>query len=119
MGLGLAEARRWARAGVPVRDAVRARAAGLTLGELGAWEAEGFNAADAAEAKEAGLDVPAVAAWREAGFVVPDAMQLVRDGWSLADAVVARYTGIRGGHVSDAMARGQRRQPGRSDSRHR
>jgi hypothetical protein len=93
-GLSLAEARRWAHEGVPVRDAVRAVAAGLDVDELRRWERRGFNASDAWEAKETGLGVEEAVAWREAGFVVPDALQLVRDRWTLDAAVVARNAGI-------------------------
>jgi hypothetical protein len=93
-GLSLPEARRWAAAGVPVRDAVRARAVGLDLDELRRWEAAGFNASDAWEALETGVTIAQAAAWREAGFVVPDALQLVRDGWSLDAAIAARNHGV-------------------------
>lgn len=93
-GLSLTEARRWAAAGVPVRDAIRARAVGLELEELRRWEAAGFNASDAWEARETGAGVAEVSAWREAGFVVPDALQLLRDGWTLDAAIVARNHGI-------------------------
>ena len=89
-GLSPEEARRWAAAGVPVRDAVRARAAGLDMDELRRWEAAGFDAADASEAMETGAGVADAVAWREAGFVVPDALQLLRDGWTLDAAIVAR-----------------------------
>jgi len=94
-GLTPDEARRWAAAGVPVRDAVRARQVGLRLDELRRWEAAGFDAADAWEARETGVAIAEVAAWREAGFVVPDALQLVRDGWTLDAAIVARNRDIR------------------------
>jgi hypothetical protein len=94
-GLPLPEARRWAAAGVPVRDAVRAHAVGLTLNELRDWEAAGFNASDAWEARESGVGIATAIAWREAGFVTPDALQLVRDGWTLPAARVARDAGIR------------------------
>jgi hypothetical protein len=94
-GLSLPEARRWAARGVPVRDAVRARAVGLTFDELRRWEAAGFNASDAWEARETGADIATAAAWREAGFVVPDALQLIRDGWTLPAARIARDAGIR------------------------
>jgi hypothetical protein len=98
-GLSVAEARRWAREGVPVRDAVRAVAVGLGVDELHRWEDHGFNASDAWEAKETGLGIAEAVAWREAGFVVPDALQLVRDRWSLEAAIVARNAGIdRYGH---------------------
>ena len=93
-GLSLAEAQRWARAGVPIRDAVRAVAVGLGLDELRGWEEHGFNVSDAWEAKETGLGIAEASAWREAGFVVPDALQLVRDRWTLEAAVVARNAGI-------------------------
>jgi hypothetical protein len=103
-GLSAEEARRWAREGVPVRDAVRAKGVGLTTEELHRWQAHGFTAADACEAKETGVSIQEVMAWCEAGFVVPDALQLVRHGWTLAEAVVARNrhlapigTGGRGG----------------------
>ena len=104
-GLSLADARRWAAAGVPVRDAIRARAAGLRLEELRRWEAAGFGAADAAEAKETGVDIPEAAAWREAGFVLPDALQLVRDGWTLEGAIVARDRDLRRYPSSTATSR--------------
>jgi hypothetical protein len=93
-GLPLAEARRWAARGVPVRDTIRAMEVGLSLEELNRWEASGFNAADAWEAKETGVGIAEVVAWREAGFVVPDALQLIRDSWSLSRAIVARYDGV-------------------------
>ncbi len=96
-GLPLAEARRWAGEGVPLRDAVRARAVGLTIDELHAWEAGGFNASDAWEAKETGVTIAEATAWRDAGFVVPDALQLLRDGWTLETAVVARNVDLRRG----------------------
>ena len=94
-GLSLAAARRWAAQGVPIRDAVRAEAVGLGLDELRRWEDAGFNASDAWEAKETGVDIDDARSWREAGFVMPDALQLVRHGWSLAAATVARNAGIR------------------------
>ncbi len=94
-GLPLAEARRWAGQGVPIRDAIRAVAVGLDIGELHEWERHGFNASDAWEAKETGLGIDEAEAWREAGFVLPDALQLVRDRWTLEAAVVARNAGIR------------------------
>ena len=93
-GLSLDEARRWAREGVAVRDAVRNVAVGLGVDELHRWQAHGFTASDAWEAKETGLGIAEAAAWREAGFVVPDALQLVRDRWTLDAAVVARNAGI-------------------------
>src|SRR5262249_58891119 len=62
--LSLAEARRWAEEGVPVRDAVQARAVGLTIEELHRWEDEGFNVADAWEARETGVTMPEAIAWR-------------------------------------------------------
>jgi len=93
--LPLAEARRWASEGVPVRDAVQARAVGLTIEELHRWENEGFNASDAWEAKETGVTIPEAIAWRDAGFVIPDALQLVRDGWTLDAARAAREAGLR------------------------
>jgi hypothetical protein len=98
-GLSPAEARRWAREGVPVRDAVRAVAVGLDVDELHRWEEQGFNASDAWEATETGVGIAEAMAWREAGFVVPDALQLVRDRWTLEAAIVARNAGIdRYGH---------------------
>jgi len=93
--LSLAEARRWAEEGVPVRDAVQARAVGLTIEELHRWEDEGFNVADAWEARETGVTMPEAIAWRDAGFVIPDALQLVRDHWTLDAARVARDVGLR------------------------
>ena len=94
-GLPLEVARRWAAEGVPVRDAVRAVAAGMDIDELHRWERHGFNASDAWEARESGVGIEEARAWRETGFVVPDAMQLVRDGWTLEAATVARDAGIR------------------------
>ena len=88
--LPLAEARRWAGEGVPMRDAVKAREVGLSLAELRRWHDNGFNAADAWEAKETGVTIPEAIAWREAGFVLPDALQLVRHRWTLEEAIVAR-----------------------------
>ena len=67
--LPLAEARRWALEGVPVRDAIKARDVGLSLAELRRWQKAGFNSADAWEAKETGVGIPEAMAWREAGFV--------------------------------------------------
>jgi hypothetical protein len=93
--LSLAEARRWASEGVPVRDAVRARAVGLTVDELHGWQEAGFDPADAWEARETGVAIPEATAWREAGFVLPDALQLVRHRWTLAAASAARDAGIR------------------------
>jgi hypothetical protein len=93
-GMSPPEARRWAAAGVSVRDAVRAAALGIGLDELRRWAAAGFAAADACEAAETGVAIAEAAAWREAGFVVPDALQLVRDGWTLDAAVVARSRDI-------------------------
>jgi hypothetical protein len=89
-GLSLESARRWARHGVDVGDAIRAEAAGLTFDQLREWEREGFDVADAWEARETGLTIGQAVAWRAAGFVIPDALQLVRDGWTLPEAVVAR-----------------------------
>src|SRR5207302_5679256 len=63
-GLSLESARRWARQGVEVRDAIRAEAAGLTLDELRRWEREGFGVADAWEARETGVTVDEAVAWR-------------------------------------------------------
>ncbi|HXM58522.1 MAG TPA: hypothetical protein VOB72_24185 [Candidatus Dormibacteraeota bacterium] len=94
-GMSPPEARRWAAAGVSVRDAVRARALRVDLDELRRWETAGFAAADACEAKETGVAIAEAAAWREAGFVVPDALQLIRDGWTLDAARVARDRDIR------------------------
>jgi len=94
-GLSLAEARGWAAEGVPVRDAIHARAVGLGVDELHRWQDAGFDAADAWEARETGVTIPEAVAWREAGFVLPDALQLVRDRWTLAAASVARNAGIR------------------------
>jgi hypothetical protein len=93
--LPLAEARRWAREGVPIRDAIKAREVRLSFAELRHWQDAGFNPADAWEAKETGVTIPQAAAWREAGFVLPDALQLIRDGWDLEQATVARYDGIK------------------------
>jgi hypothetical protein len=96
-GLSLDDARLWARNGVPIRDAVKARAVGLTLEELHEWERAGFNASDAWEARETGLTIAEAEAWRDAGFVIPDALQLVRDHWTLAAAAVARVRHLRPG----------------------
>jgi hypothetical protein len=89
-GLPLVEARLWAAYGVPIRDTVRARAVGLTLEELRRWQDSGFGAADAWESKETGVTIPQAIAWREAGFVAPDALQLIRDRWTLDEAILAR-----------------------------
>jgi hypothetical protein len=92
--LSLAEARLWAREGVPIRDTIKAVEVGLSLAELRRWGRAGFNSSDAWEAKETGVGIREAVAWREAGFVLPDALQLIRDGWSLEDANAARYQGI-------------------------
>jgi hypothetical protein len=33
-------------------------------------------------------------AWRAAGFIVPDALLLIGDGWTLDEAIRARYAGV-------------------------
>jgi len=50
--------------------------------------------AAAVEARETGVPLETAAAWREAGFILPDAALLIHDGWTLKDAVNARYAGI-------------------------
>jgi hypothetical protein len=86
-----AAAARWAREGLRVCDTVRAIALGLTPEEVGPWAGAGFASFDAVEAKEMGVALETAVAWREAGFILPDAALLIRDGWTLAAAVNARY----------------------------
>ena len=89
-----AAARRWAREGLRVCDIVRAIALGMTPGEVRPWAGAGFAPCDAVEAKEMRVPLEVAVAWREAGFILPDAALLIRDGWTLKDAVTARYEGI-------------------------
>jgi hypothetical protein len=49
---------------------------------------------DAVEAAEAGMTLAEATAWRNVGFIVPDAALLVRDGWTLDEATVARFAGV-------------------------
>ena len=93
-GLTAAAAARWARAGLRAGEAVRAAALGMTPGEVRPWADAGFAPSDAVEAREAGIPLDTADAWREAGFILPDAALLIRDGWTLGEAVRARYTGI-------------------------
>jgi hypothetical protein len=53
-----------------------------------------FRPSDAVDAKDTGVPLAAAVAWRRAGFILPDAALLIRDGWTLGDAVSARYAGI-------------------------
>jgi hypothetical protein len=62
--------------------------------EVRPWAAAGFAPSDAVEAKEAGVALETALAWREAGFILPDAALLIGDGWTLKEAVRARYAGI-------------------------
>ena len=87
-------ASRWAREGLRVGDAVRAIALGMTPEEVRPWAEAGFAPSDAVEAKDAGVPLEAALAWRRAGFILPDAALLIRDGWTLGEAVTARYAGI-------------------------
>ena len=41
-----------------------------------------------------GVTLQTALAWHEAGFILPDAALLIHDGWTLEDAVRARYAGI-------------------------
>ncbi len=93
-GLTPTAARRWAREGLRVCDTVRAVALGMTPQEVRLWAGAGFAPSDAVEAKEIGVPLDAALAWREAGFILPDAALLIHDGWTLAEAVNARYEGI-------------------------
>ena len=85
-----AAARRWAREGVRICDTVRAIALGMNPAEVRLWADAGFAPSDAVEAKEMGVPLEVALAWREAGFILPDAALLIRDGWTLEEAVNAR-----------------------------
>jgi hypothetical protein len=87
-------ARRWAREGLRICDTVRAIALGMSPEEVRPWAGAGFAASDAVEAKDMGVLLEAALAWREAGFILPDAALLIYDGWTLKEAVNARYDGI-------------------------
>jgi hypothetical protein len=93
-GLSPGVARRWAREGVGVRDAVRAVKIGIRPEQVRPWAAAGFPPGDAVEAAEAGMTLAEATAWRQVGFILPDAALLVRDGWTLAEAAVARFAGV-------------------------
>lgn len=93
-GFPLAEARSWLAHGVRLHDAVRARAVGMTTARMRQWTDAGFLPADAVEANEAGISFEQAVAWRDVGFVLPDAALLIRDGWTLEAAAVARYAGV-------------------------
>src|SRR5205823_1876145 len=80
--LPLAEARRWAEEGVPIRDAVRAREVGLTLADLRRWQAAGFCAADAWEAKETGVAIPEAVAWRGTFTAAAEALNMTQSALS-------------------------------------
>ena len=86
-----AAAVRWAREGLGIGDTVRAIALGMTAEEVTPWADAGFASCDAVEAKEMGVALETAVAWRQAGFILPDAALLIRDGWTLAAAVNARY----------------------------
>ena len=89
-GVSPTAARRWAREGVRICDTVRAIALGMNPAEVRLWADAGFAPSDAVEAKEMGVPLEAALAWREAGFILPDAALLIRDGWTLEEAVNAR-----------------------------
>jgi hypothetical protein len=93
-GISPGVARRWAREGVGVRDAVRAVRLRMRPEQVRPWAAAGFLPGDAVEAAEAGMTLAEATAWRQAGFIVPDAALLVRDGWTLDEATVARFAGV-------------------------
>ncbi|WP_300611826.1 hypothetical protein [Trebonia sp.] len=84
-------ARRWAREGLRICDTVRAVALGMNPQEARPWADAGFAPCDAVEAKQMGVPLAAALAWREAGFILPDAALLIHDGWTLEQAVNARY----------------------------
>lgn len=91
-------ARRWAREGLRGCDIVRAIGLGTRPEEVRLWAEAGFAPSDAVEAKEMGVPLETALAWRAAGFILPDAALLISDGWSLDEAVRARYEGIAGEH---------------------
>jgi hypothetical protein len=93
-GLSPAAARRWALEGLRVCDTVRAVALGMAPEEARQWAIAHFAPSDAVEAAEMGVSLETAIAWREEGFILPDAALLIRDGWTLSDAVDARYAGI-------------------------
>jgi hypothetical protein len=89
-----AAARRWAREGLRICDTVRAIALGMNPQEAKPWADAGFAPGDSVEAKQMGVPFEAALAWREAGFILPDAALLIHDGWTLEQAVNARYEDI-------------------------
>jgi hypothetical protein len=93
-GLSADVARRWAREGVSVRDAVRAVGFRMAPEQVRPWAAAGFLPADAVEAAEAGMTLAEATAWLRVGFILPDAALLVSDGWTLAEATTARFAGV-------------------------
>jgi nitrite reductase/ring-hydroxylating ferredoxin subunit len=62
--------------------------------EVTPWADAGFAPSDAVDARDTGVPLAAAVAWRRAGFILPDAALLIRDGWTLGEAVSARYAGI-------------------------
>jgi hypothetical protein len=93
-GVTPAVARRWAREGLRIGDTVRAIALGMTPEEVRPWAGAGFAPGDAVEGKEMGVPLETAVAWRQAGFILPDAALLIKDGWTLSEAVNARYADI-------------------------
>jgi hypothetical protein len=87
-----ATARRWAREGLRICDTVRAIGLGMQPQEARPWAAAGFAPCDAVEAKQMGVPLEAALAWRAAGFILPDAALLIHDGWTLEQAVTARWS---------------------------
>jgi hypothetical protein len=71
-----AAALRWAAEGLRICDAVRAIVLGMTPEEVAPWAKAGFAPLDAVE------------------FIVGDTALLIRNGWTLDEAVTARYSGI-------------------------
>ena len=107
-----AAARRWAREGLRICDTVRAIALGMTPEEVRPWAGAGFAPSDAVEAKEMGVPLETAVAWREAGFILPDAALLIRDGWTLEEAVNARLPSRRPSTAETGSPHGSRSTPG-------
>ena len=97
-GLTSRTACRWAREGLRICDTVRAIALGMSPEEVRPWADAGFAPSDSVEASEMGIPLEAALAWREAGFILPDTALLIHEGWTLQEAVKARYEGIAHEH---------------------
>ena len=106
-----AAARHWAREGLRICDTVRAIALGMNPEEVRPWATAGFAPSDAVEAKQMDVPLDAALAWRDAGFILPDAALLIHDGWTLNEAVHARYEGISAEHWQPSRSSGTALRP--------